>query len=230
MHNNFLKRKDGIILTSIEIIDQLGVQGLTIREIASRQGISEAAIYRHFSNKTEILLATIDFFSFYDTLLSRTINSQNMTAREGIKFLIQSYSQYYENYPAISAVAFAQEAFLLEPEAWHKMVDVVDNRFQFINKLVIEGQNAGEINTNISSESLVDMIFGSMHFITLRWRAHNYGFPLTEHVLATVSSLLEAYSPPQKENRVVSTAQGNDDCLPAKTGPFFEKKEILNTR
>ena len=37
MHNNFLKRKDGIILTSVEIIDQLGVQGLTIREIASRQ-------------------------------------------------------------------------------------------------------------------------------------------------------------------------------------------------
>lgn len=228
MHNNYFKRKDGIILTAIEIIDQLGVQGLTIREIASRQGISEAAIYRHFHNKLEILLETINFFCFYDTLLSGTIKSQNMTAREGIKFLVRSYSQYYENYPAISAVSFTQEAFLLEPEARQKMMDVVNKRSQFINELVIKGQKAGEITTRISSESLVDMIFGSMHFITLRWRAHNYGFPLTEHVLATISGLLEAYSLPQKGEQVVLPAQG-DDCISVKRGSFFEKEENLNT-
>ncbi len=238
MAKNYMKRKDRIILTAVEIIDQLGVQGLTIREIASRQEISEAAIYRHFANKTEILLGTIDYFSSYDTLLFRTIESQNMKAWEGITFLLASYTEYYENYPAISAVTFTQEAFQLEPEARQRMENVIDNRLRFINQMVIKGQKEGEFTRDICSERIVDIIFGTVQFIILRWRAKNYDFALKEQVLSTLSVLIEAFSTVKLENRFAWGGVFNQevstsaiDSVLTRPGLFLEKgKDQVNEK
>ena len=51
MGDNILHRKEQLILTAIEIIDEIGIQRLTTREIAKRQQISEATIFRHFKIK-----------------------------------------------------------------------------------------------------------------------------------------------------------------------------------
>ncbi|MDD2497286.1 MAG: TetR/AcrR family transcriptional regulator [Desulfitobacteriaceae bacterium] len=236
MSKSYLKRKDGIILTAIEIIDQLGIQGLTIRELASRQGITEAAIYRHFPNKKEILLGVIDHFASYDLMLRRTVESQKIKGGEGIIFLISSYTEYYENYPAISAVLFTLEAFQMEPEARDKMLDILDRRLEFINELVVNGKKQGDFADYIVSEDLVDIIFGTMHFITLRWRAHNCRFALKKRVLSALFTLLEACRP-QAETAVKNARElipgvmveacpsfyEGDFLSPAKTGEFLEK-------
>jgi Transcriptional regulator len=47
----FIKRKDRIILTCIEIISDLGFQGLSTKEITQRQNISDGTLYKHFKRK-----------------------------------------------------------------------------------------------------------------------------------------------------------------------------------
>ncbi|MDD2421209.1 MAG: TetR/AcrR family transcriptional regulator [Heliobacteriaceae bacterium] len=219
MSKTYLKRKDGIILTAIEIVDQLGIQGLTIREIATRQGISEAAIYRHFANKKEILLGVLEYFASFDLLLRRTVESQKMTAREGIIFLVGSYSEYYENYPAISAVLFSVEAFQLEPDVYHKMVEIMDARLRFINELVANGQRQGEFADHINSNNLVDIIFGTMHFVTLRWRI-NRDFELKEYMLSALFTILDRFSTKVKMIQLPNADEGSS---PVKIGEFLEK-------
>ena len=66
MKDNILHRKILLIITTIDIIDELGIQGLSTREIAKRQGVSEATIFRHYKNKNELLLAVLDYFSQFD--------------------------------------------------------------------------------------------------------------------------------------------------------------------
>ena len=55
-------RQQEIIDTSLEIISTIGIQGLTIKNLSKRIGISEPAIYRHYENKISILLAILDYF------------------------------------------------------------------------------------------------------------------------------------------------------------------------
>lgn len=47
--------REAIIKTSLEIGSQLGEEGLTMRGIASRLGVSATALYQHFDSKSEIL-------------------------------------------------------------------------------------------------------------------------------------------------------------------------------
>lgn len=57
--NEFSDRQNQIIQESIQLIANKGIQGLTIKNISKAIGISEPAIYRHFENKDDIILAII---------------------------------------------------------------------------------------------------------------------------------------------------------------------------
>jgi AcrR family transcriptional regulator len=47
--------REAIIQTSLELGSQLGEEGLTMRGIASRLGVSATALYQHFESKSSIL-------------------------------------------------------------------------------------------------------------------------------------------------------------------------------
>lgn len=49
-----------LIEAALEIIDQDGPQGLTIRKVAQRAGVSHAAPYRHFAGKDDLVLAVVE--------------------------------------------------------------------------------------------------------------------------------------------------------------------------
>ena len=54
------ERQQEIIGNALDLINEKGIQGLTIKNLANRLGITEPAIYRHFENKIQILVAILD--------------------------------------------------------------------------------------------------------------------------------------------------------------------------
>ena len=78
MDKQFFHRKDRIILTAIEIINELGIQGLSTREIARRQEISEGTLFRHYKSKNDIILAVLDDFSKYDADIFHSVELKKL--------------------------------------------------------------------------------------------------------------------------------------------------------
>ena len=73
---SFLNRKESIVLTTIDLIDKYGIHQISTREIAKHQTITEGAIYKHFSNKNDLLLEVLIFFSKFDSDLFLTASSR----------------------------------------------------------------------------------------------------------------------------------------------------------
>ena len=68
------ERRSEILNKSLEIISEKGFYNLTIRNIAAEINISEAAVYRHFKNKKEIVSMLAEEFFSYD----KEINNLNI--------------------------------------------------------------------------------------------------------------------------------------------------------
>lgn len=56
----YSKRQQHIIDATLKLISEQGLQGATIGKIAEEVGISQPALYRHFANRREIILAALE--------------------------------------------------------------------------------------------------------------------------------------------------------------------------
>ncbi|PYG84355.1 TetR family transcriptional regulator [Ruminiclostridium sufflavum DSM 19573] len=188
-----MDRKDSLILTAIEILDEFGIQGLSTREIAKRQGVSEATLFRHYNKKSDLILAMLDFDSKYDSDIMTTVKIKKLKLRAAIIFFINSYAEYYENYPAVTAVSQAYNVLACDPQFAGKVKNAFFAKLCFIQEIIMEAQKAGELSRGIDSESLSYLIWGSFMSICLNWRFNKYNFSLKECTLSTLEMTLDSF-------------------------------------
>lgn len=189
-----LHRKDSLILTAVELLDELGVQGLSTRSIANRQGISEATLFRHYRTKNDLLLAMIDEDSKYDSDIISTVGLNKMPPRKAITFFFNSIVEYYENYPAITAISQAYDVLSYEPLLADRIKKSFYTRIEFLKGLIAIAQESGEIDGGIDSEKLSYIVWGSFMSICLNWRFAKYNFSLKEYALSTLEITLDAFT------------------------------------
>ncbi|MDO7786632.1 TetR/AcrR family transcriptional regulator [Desulforamulus aquiferis] len=193
MTSVLIHRKLSIIITAVEIIDELGIQGLSTREISKRQGMSEGALFKHFKNKNELLLAVLDHFSQYDEDIIQSTKIKKMSPSAAIVFFMKSFATYYENYPAITAIDQSYDVLRYDPQLEGKVKEIFNNRIGFIKDMLDKAQGAGEIAAYVNSESLSEIIYGSYSTLVLKWRINNRNFPLRERVVSTLETILQAF-------------------------------------
>ncbi|SMC97856.1 TetR/AcrR family transcriptional regulator [Sporomusa malonica] len=191
---SLLHRKESVVLTAIEIIDDLGIQGLSTKELAKRQEISEGTLFKHFKSKNEIILAVLDHFSKFDldifeSTLARRAESER--AIDMIRFWVDAYATYYENYPAITAVAQLYDVFNYDAVLNSKVKDIYGKRLGYLKQIIEDIQHAGEIKATIDARILVDIIIGSFRTICLTWRMEGRNFSLRDRTLSSLDVIVE---------------------------------------
>ncbi|PWV37326.1 TetR family transcriptional regulator, partial [Achromobacter xylosoxidans] len=53
-------QRDAVIASALELLNEVGVDGLTTRRLAERLGVQQPALYWHFKNKQALLDALAD--------------------------------------------------------------------------------------------------------------------------------------------------------------------------
>lgn len=188
-----LHRKISIVLTTIDFINEFGIQHVSTREVAKRLGISESTIFKHFKTKNELLLAVLEHYSQYDSDIIISAGQKKEDFKDAIIFFANSFAEYYENYPAITAITQAYDVLACDVELGNKIKSISAARTDFIRELLDEAKQAGKIRTEIDTEKLTDIILGSFRAICLKWRLSQYNFSLKEYILSTLDMVLKAF-------------------------------------
>lgn len=193
MRDSILHRKDRLIIVAIEIIDELGIQGLSTREIAKRQDVSEATLFRHFKSKNDLLIAVLDYFSQFDADLILSTKLKGLNPKEAITYLISSTVEYYENYPAITAILQILDVLRYEAELSDRVKSIINNRIDYLKQMIEEAQGASQIRPGTDSECLAYLISGTLREMCLIWRINGQNFPLKEKTLTGLNMLLDSF-------------------------------------
>lgn len=184
-------RKKHLIHTAIKIIDELGFQGLTTKELSLRENISEAAIYRHFRSKNEIIQGVLNYHrSIFEKIReeSREVEEKSGTLA-ALDKLMESYLDIYESHPALTAILNSYEALSKNSEFAGFIETVMHIRLSSYTQLFQRGIDRGELNGILHAESIAYILIGTMSSVTLNWRIQNYSFPLKEKVLDITEQL-----------------------------------------
>lgn len=191
--SKLLHTKESLILSTIEVISEHGLQGLTTREVAKRQGISESTIFKHYKTKNELILAVLEYFSQYDQEIIESLSLKKFKPIEAITFFVEAYVTYYENYPEITAIIESYEGLMREAELSDVVYRIFTKRVNTIQSLIEEAKRQKEILKDVDPESLADLIIGLERVVLLRWRLDNYNFSLRKHTLTSLKMLLDVF-------------------------------------
>lgn len=190
MKIDILKRKESIIITAIEVLYEVGINGMTIKEIAKRQNISEPAIYRHFDGKKEIIKEILRRYSIYDEVIKNTIFDNSMAGKEAIIYFCRAYAEYYQNYPQITTIMFSLDIFKYDEEANEEMKNIIKNRYNLLFGLISKAIDKKEVSLSKDIQVLTDSIFSILWTTTFLWRMENCSFDVKERILLAVDNII----------------------------------------
>ena len=191
--SKLLHTKESLILSTIEVISEHGLQGLTTREVAKRQGISESTIFKHYRTKNELILAVLQYFSQYDQAITESLGLKEFKPIQAITYFVEAYVTYYENYPEITAITLSYEGLTREAELCDVVKKIFTKRVNTIKSLIDDAKRQNEISKDVDTESLADLIIGLERVAILRWRLNYYNFSLKDHTLTALKMLLNGF-------------------------------------
>ncbi len=187
---NLLHRKEQLILTAIDIINELGIQKLTTREIAKRQDISEATLFRHFKSKNDLLMAVLDYLIQFDADILQSAKLNHPSPKEALVYFLTSIAEYYENYPAITTLLQTFDVLLYEEELADKVKDIQKSRISMIAGFVEEAMQAGELQQDLNSENIALIISGYFRELCFHWKMEQYSFSLRDNMILTLKRII----------------------------------------
>ena len=178
MTTEITDRQKEIIDVSLQLIAENGIQGLTIKNIANKIGFTESAIYRHYENKIQILIAILDYFkensdSFF---LKETQRVESSIIK--IERLFLSHFNRFTSKPSLVAVIFSEEIFRNETVLVEKIQEIMKSNTQSLTSIIETGQKNNEIRTDIEATYLSTIVLGSLRMFVKKWQMSNFSFDL----------------------------------------------------
>jgi len=171
-------RQNQIIDVAMSLIAEKGIENLTIKNIAARTGISEAAVYRHFESKYQIVMTLLDRFEERGNKLLREMQQQEGGALKKIEYFIFDRYKLCAAEPNVAKVMFSEEHFQGDKRFSERMLAIMRTHSHEIHSFIRQGQSSGEIRSDISTMAIFRTVFGAVRLLVKQWCLSDYSFDL----------------------------------------------------
>ena len=172
------ERQQEIIETALGLIHEKGIQGLTIKNLSKKLGITEPAIYRHFENKIQILIALLDLLKTNTSVIFEGELYSDETAVLRVARLFEKHFKSFAEMPSLASVVFSEEMFRNEEKLKAKISEVIEHNNKMLLTILRQGQKKDEIRTDIDAEHLAVFIMGALRLFVKKWQFAKFSFNL----------------------------------------------------
>ncbi|HQF82267.1 MAG TPA: TetR/AcrR family transcriptional regulator [Candidatus Syntrophosphaera thermopropionivorans] len=187
------ERQEQIILTAIALIAREGYKNLTIKKLASELHLSEAALYRHFVNKEDLLLSIMHYFEDISRNVLQELQKTKLNSLEKVHFFIMNRYELFTSNPDLAQVMFSDELFYYDPVFFKQFQKISMNHREVLLNFIEEAQKEGFIQSGINSTQLFTILIGSMRFLITQWNLSGRKFDLVKEgdsLFQTIKNLI----------------------------------------
>lgn len=191
-NNKFTERQIEIIEAATKRIDEHGIQDLTIKTLSADLNLSEAALYRHFKSKNDILLGLLTYFiEEMKGRLAKILSNQDRNSSELLKELFDSQLKTFVQKPSVVSVIFSESIFQFNKElsdTVSSMMELVQNH---IENIVKKGQADGTFSKIVGVSTTSTIIMGGMRITVLKWKLSGHKSDLIKDGSKVLSGILK---------------------------------------
>jgi len=183
-------RRSQILDAALEIVHADGIHSLTLREISDRVGISEAALFRHFKGKEDIV----------DSLASQVFEENQFFPHgegpwEAMENMMRWQLDNFQRNPMHTSILFQEDIFREFPSVKERFDLRRSSRSSLISQLIREGKASGAFSPTVDADSFSLLFMGGLRLAVLEWRHAGFSYDIREKgppLLELLKKCLEA--------------------------------------
>lgn len=182
-------RQYEIIEVAGKLLASGGVMGLTTKSIAKEMNFSEAAIYRHFSSKEDIILAMLKYLAAnMDERLS-TI-SPMLEPDERLRRMFQEQFRFFKKNPHFAVAIFSDGLLAESARIDGAIAKIMEVKVKHLGPLLRDGQVRGIFTDAIPVEHMMHIVMGTFRLLMFKWRVSNFQSDIRRRGDAMIESVL----------------------------------------
>ena len=180
-----------IIEAAGHLVTEDGFAALTTKRLAERMHFTEAALYRHFKSKEEILVTMLHHLAQnIDERLGR-VAAEHPEPLERVRAMFDSQFTYFQKNPQYLMAIFATGML----EASHG-IDAGIERIMVVKRrhllnAIKDGQRSGDFTSDHSAETLSHILMGTFRLHMLQWRMSARSFDVRRKGMALIAATLD---------------------------------------
>jgi len=144
----------------LDIISTEGLAKLSTKNLATKVGVSEGAIYRHFKSKRNILLSVVD--DVYNNLVvnQETIAKSEMTPSVKLFTFFCKQIKYLIYNKGVTILLFSEATHANDSDLKNKLLQILKAQKEMLKQIVAEGIAHGIWNKNIDINAFATLYMG----------------------------------------------------------------------
>ena len=154
------KRQEQIKKAVLEIIAEEGLHNISTRNLAKKIGLTEGAIFRHFTTKKDIIKGIMEDVANDLIGTLRGIALSPLKSEDKLfKYLCENV-KYLKKNRGITILLFSEATHLGDKELKAKLNQILDEQKQFIIKIVKDGITEGAFDKKVKPEDVAILYMG----------------------------------------------------------------------
>ncbi|MGM0432817.1 MAG: TetR/AcrR family transcriptional regulator [Spirochaetota bacterium] len=189
------KRQRDILDASVAIAAEKGLTKLTIRNVAAAVGITEPAVYRHFSSKLDLLQAILEDLQATIQPHFSILSEMQHSEAQGLlnRFLRGLYGEL-DAKPAYAVFIFSEELFHLEPKLKGLLGFIIQENLTYVARLFEFLQQQKVCRDDIPAKQLAEVCLGVVRFEIAQWHLSGATYSLASRSSQTAETLSNLFS------------------------------------
>lgn len=180
-----------IIEAAGQLVTEDGFAALTTKRLAERMHFTEAALYRHFKSKEEILVTMLHHLASNIDERLTSVAEAHPEPVERVRAMFDSQFTYFQKNPQYLMAIFATG--MLEAsqgiDAGIERIMVVKRRH--LLNAIKDGQRSGAFTSDHSAETLTHIIMGTFRLHMLQWRMSGRSFDVRKKGRTIIGAALD---------------------------------------
>jgi len=183
-----LPRKEQIVNAARKLVIEIGSENVTVRRIAQEVGFTEAAVYRHFRSKKDILYLLVENIES-SLILDLIIGSDD--GGDVFETILLRHLSAIEKRRGVSFQVIAEIISLGDDKLNRRIYDTIERYLEKLKTILKQEVSKGKLRRDIDVDATAFLIFSVMQGLSNIWTLSNYSFSPKNKFKAILSTLRE---------------------------------------
>jgi AcrR family transcriptional regulator len=180
-----------LVDSAIRIIAEQGLERLTTKNLAAAIGVTEAALYRHFKSKNDLMRMILSYFEKLSCQVLDDIRTSELDPVESVRRFVLDRYKLFSSKPALARVMFSEEIFTSSPAFTDHYQKIMHKHKSEMIAYILRGQAEQQIRVNMDANQIFRIVVGSMRFIVMQWNLSGQHFDLEAEGTALLDTIIE---------------------------------------